>query len=88
MVDMVDTLVVDKNRQAEGYPKGARIAGVHSNRTSTDSGYDTIELRQRDECIKKWEDRWGPIPWDRVRISHRYLTFQILTELVVYPEGY
>lgn len=85
---IVDTAEVDRNRQAEKYPKGARISHVVGHRINPNKDSTEVEVASRKVCAKAWEAEWGPIPWDRVRISHRYLTFQILTEFVVYPEGW
>lgn len=84
---IVDTHTIDKNRRS-GIPKGTRAVGVATTYNWRDPmGILEAEKVNRKLVITAYEKEFGEkVPWDNAKISHTYLTIQVVTELLVFPK--
>ena len=83
---IVNTRTINRNRRF-GIPKGTRAVGVVTTYNWRDPmGILEAEKVNRKLVIKAYEKEFGePVKWDNARISHNYLTMQVCTELLVFP---
>lgn len=78
--------LVDKNRR-ETIDKGTRGASIvlEGDYDPTDETRQWAESKNRLLVIEKYEEAWGPVPWERAQITHYHLSFQLVTTLLVAP---